>query len=117
MSLDFNGANSDHVIRLELILACCDPRKYPFLSGSSPVFHGQPLLGFLGMPLPEHAPELFIDIVVNTSKGLRSNHMPVVIRPTTQDFVELFDKNENRSLGIFSDQCSHFLADGRLLTP
>ncbi len=64
------------------------------------------------MPSAYHAPELFMNIRVDTTEGFRRHHVAVVVGPTPKRCIELLDQGRHRRADVFTDHCSHLMHEG-----
>jgi hypothetical protein len=64
------------------------------------------------VPAAQHAPQLLIDIVVETRKGCRCIHMAVVVTPAAKHLIEPLDQGGHRCADVCTDQIPHPAPEG-----
>src|SRR6266481_689172 len=89
------------------------PNNRPLEDPMSPtdgaeVFVLDPSPGFLGMPPLRPLPQSSKDRVVHLRKGSLARHMPMIVRPSPDNRVELHDQMTSRGLLVRLDDPSDF---------
>src|SRR6266480_2396941 len=108
MSFDGDICRVQETIFYQTIFGCDSPVEHPILSVAGfEVAFLNPLFGFVGVSSPRPSPQRLKDRMAGSGKGDFTHNMLVIVRPPSNEWVELNDQIACCCLFIGLDECPY----------